>query len=537
MATKTTQRRTDIDLPSWLAYLFKPILPALKKLPSRHAGGREHNPQDINVPQGYAVEVAATDFNAPVHVCFDDAGYAYVTEAGHKIDSPPRVIRVDLATGRKQIYYEVPPERWIKTGAATGACWHAGSLYFMNTDALTRIDAAGRAEDIVTGLPGHGDHQANHPVVGPDGKLYFGMGSVTNMGVVGADNAGYEWLPKFPEDHDIPAQDVVLTGHNFEFRNVLGSLTETVRTGAYVPFGTETHQGQVIKGDVKCNGAILRCNPDGSGLEVVAWGLRNPYGLAFAPDGRLFATEHGADDRGGRYVIGDLDDLYEIEPGAWYGWPDFASGIRLDDPYWGQGGQGREPVMANHPTPTPPKPFLSFEPHVGANGLAFSNSEQFGFAGDAFVALFGDLAPLTTARIAVPAGFKVVRIDLQARQIVDFAVNKQTGPASKLPHRGFERPSHCAFGPDGELYVVDFGEIDIAPERGGVRMRKGSGTLWRIRRSGGPVANRPAEATVVPFYTLQYLGWALLALGGVLLGGWLLRALIRQSKRAARWTR
>jgi glucose/arabinose dehydrogenase len=407
----------------------------------------------------------------------------------------------------------------------------------MNTDALTRIHAAGRAEDIVTGLPGHGDHQANYPVVGPDGKLYFGMGSVTNMGVVGADNAGYEWLPKFPHAHDVPAHDLVLTGRNYEFRDVLGSLTDTARSGAFVPFGTETHQGQVIKGDVKCNGAILRCNPDGSELEVVAWGLRNPYGLAFTPAGRLFATEHGADDRGGRYVIGDLDDFYEIQEGAWYGWPDFASGIRLDDPAWGEGGQGREPVIANHPTSNPPKPFLSFEPHVGANGVAFSQGEQFGFVGDAFVALFGDLAPITTARISVPAGFKVVRIAMQSRQIVDFAVNKQTGPASKLPHRGFERPSHCAFGPDGALYIADFGEIDIAPERGGVRMRQESGTLWRIRRAGGQVARRPAPPQVVPFYTLQYLAWALLAVGGVLLSGWLLRALIRQMKRAVRQTK
>jgi hypothetical protein len=160
-----------------------------------------------------------------------------VTEAGHKIDSPPRVVRVDLAAGRKQMYYEVPPGRWIETGAATGACWHDGYLYFMNTDALTRINAAGRAEDIVTGLPGHGDHQA-------------------------------------PGAHDVPAHDLVLTGRNYEFRDVLGSLTDTARSGAFVPFGTETHHGQVIKGDVKCNGAVLRCNPDGSGLEVVAWGLR-----------------------------------------------------------------------------------------------------------------------------------------------------------------------------------------------------------------------------------------------------------------------
>jgi hypothetical protein len=76
------------------------------------------------------------------------------------------------------------------------------------------------------------------------------------------------------------------------------------------------------------------------------------------------------------------------------------------------------------------------------------------FAGDGFVALFGDLMPVTTRRIA-PAGFKVVRVDMQTRCVVDFAVNRIAGPASKLPHEGFERPSHCQFGPDGALYVVD----------------------------------------------------------------------------------
>lgn len=527
-----SRRRSDIDLPSWLAYFFKPVLPMIKKLPSRHAGGRRHNPQDILLPDGYTAEVVATAFNAPVHICFDAGGYAYVTEAGHKIDSPPRVMRVDLSSGAKHTFYEVPAERWNKTGAATGACWYGGFLYFMNTDTLTRITIDGQAEDILANLNGRGDHQANHPVVGPDYKLYFGMGSATNMGVVGADNAAYEWLPLNPDVHDVPAQEVVLTGQNYEFRNVLGSLKETIRTGAFVPFGTETQAGQVIKGDVKCNGAVLRCNPDGTGLEVVAWGLRNPYGLAFHPDGRLFATEHGADDRGARYVVGDLDDFYEIRQGAWYGWPDFASGIRLDDPHWGEGGQGREPVLAHHPDPNPPRPWLSFEPHSAANGLDFSRDTDFGFVGDAFVALFGDLAPITTARMSVPAGFKVVRIDMQRRQVEDFAVNKRTGPASKLLHGGLERPSHCAFGPDGALYVVDWGEIDIAPERGGIRMRKESGTLWRIRRTGGPAGLRPPEPQTVPFYTLQYLAWIGLAAGALLLGGLFLRRLMRARRQS-----
>jgi glucose/arabinose dehydrogenase len=349
------------------------------------------------------------------------------------------------------------------------------------------------------------------------------MGSATNTGVVGADNFAYEWLPKFPQFHDVPAHDIRLAGRNYEYQNVLGKVTETVRSGVYVPFGTETKPGQVIKGEVKCTGAILRCDPDGSNLEVVAWGLRNPYGIAFHPDGRLFATEHGIDERSGRYIVGDYDDFYEIQEGAWYGWPDFASGIRLDDPYWGEGGQGREPVLAEHPDPQPPRPFVSFEPHAGSNGVDFSRDAAFGFAGDAFVALFGDLAPITTPRLASPAGFKVVRVDTHTRRLVDFAVNKLAGPASKLPHEGFERPSHCQFGPDGALYVVDWGEIEIAPERGGIRMKEGTGTLWRIRRIQGPRGDRPAQPMTVPLYALQGLSLVVGMFGLVAAGVWFMK--------------
>lgn len=515
-----------LDLPSWLAYLYAPILPYLKQIQITREGSREHNPADILLPEGYVAEVVATGFNAPVHCCFDDQGLCYVSEAGHKIDSKPRILKVDVRTGQYEPFYELPAERWAKTGALTGACWHNGYLYFTNTDTLSRIGPDGRAEDLITGLPGRGDHQTNYPVVGADDKLYFGVGSATNSGIVGADNFAYEWLAKFPDAHDVPAQDITLVGRNYAYKNVLGDITQTVHTGAYVPFGTETHPGQVIKGNVKCTGAILRCNLDGSDLEVVAWGLRNPYGIAFHPDGRLFTTEHGMDDRSKRYIVGDLDDFYEITAGAWYGWPDFASGIRLDEARWGTGGQGREPVLAEHPDPHPPRPFVSFPQHAGSNGVDFCRDPAFGFMGDAFVACFGDLVPITTARLTTPAGFKVLRIDTRARQIVDFAVNKIAGPASKLPHAGFERPSHCQFGPDGALYVVDWGQISIAPEAGGIRMPKGTGTLWRIRRTDAPRGDRPPEPKVVPLYALQLAG----LVGAIGLTGWAVRRLLRRAR-------
>lgn len=93
------------------------------------------------------------------------------------------------------------------------------------------------------------------------------------------------------------------------------------------------------------------CNLDGSGLELVAWGLRNSYGVAFHPNGRLFATEHNIDARSRRNIADDSEDFHEIREGEWYGWPDFAGGIRLDNLRLGQPGRGREPVIANHPNP------------------------------------------------------------------------------------------------------------------------------------------------------------------------------------------
>jgi glucose/arabinose dehydrogenase len=522
-----------LDIPRYLAWLTKPIMPLIERFGMRipRRGRRGYAPSDVLLPAGYRAEVVATGLSAPVMTTFGPDGAAYVVESGHKVDDPPRIRRVDLATGVVTIHHEFSGDDWVSTGAVTGAVWLDGSLIVTNTDRIVRIGPRRGIQVLIDGLPGRGDHQTNHPAVGPDGKLYFGVGSVTNAGVVGSDNAAYGWLKANPAAHDVPAKDVVLAGRNFEDRDILGDLKRKVRTGAYVAFGTETTPGQVIPGNVKASGAILRCDPDGANLEVVAWGLRNPYGIAFAPDGRLFATEHGMDNRSARQIVGDFDDLYRIEEGRWYGWPDFASGIRLDDPRWGEGGQGREPVLAEFPEPEPPMPVVSFPPHAAANGLAIAPDGAFGFEGQAFVALFGDLAPITTPRLATPVGFKVVRVDLEHREIADFAVNRIQGPASKLPHDGFERPSHVAFGPDGALYVTDFGEIDIAPEKGGIRIQAETGSLWRIvRDQRHPASDRPPRPTVLPLYLGQYLTWAAGLAALVVALGWLVRRGLRRPR-------
>lgn len=67
-------------------------------------------------------------------------------------------------------------------------------------------------------------------------------------------------------------------------------------------------------------GKILRINADGSipsgnpvpGAPMFSLGHRNVQGLAFDPQGRLWASEFGAKD---------VDEINRIQPGANYGWP------------------------------------------------------------------------------------------------------------------------------------------------------------------------------------------------------------------------
>ena len=92
--------------------------------------------------------------------------------------------------------------------------------------------------------------------------------------------------------------------------------------------------------------------------EVWATGVRTPYGLAFAPDGRLWEMEHGP--RGG-------DELNLIEPGKNYGWPLVSYGVNYDG--------------VSIPTPdTRPdltKPVIYWTPVIAPGSLTFYNGKMF----------------------------------------------------------------------------------------------------------------------------------------------------------------
>lgn len=441
---------------------------------------------DVALPPGYKIEAVASGLTFPSSIAFDDKGQLYAIETGYaygEVWEHPRLLRIEpngtattIATGSQN-------------GPWNGIAWHAGSFYVAEGGEreggrILRITPDGNITPLINNLPSMGDHHTNGPVI-KDGYIYFATGTATNSGVVGPDNAEYGWLKRYPSFHDIPCKDIVLSGINYTSINALDSGSgKEVSTGAFVPFGKATTSGQVVKGSVPCGGAVLRIPVGGGAPELVAWGLRNPYGLAVAPDGRLFATENAYDDRGTRPVWGAGDVLWEITPNAWYGFPDFSAGQPIWDreEYEVPGKESVKRVLQQHPQ-TPPKPSAILGVHSSSNGFEFSRSDAFGFMGEAFVAQLGDMAP-KVGKVLAPVGFKVVRVNVTNGVVRDFAVNKgkRSGPASWLKRGGLERPIAAKFSPDGDaLYVVDFGIIQVT--KTGVHPQKGTGVIWKISKT------------------------------------------------------
>jgi len=92
--------------------------------------------------------------------------------------------------------------------------------------------------------------------------------------------------------------------------------------------------------------------------ETWSTGHRTPYGLAFAPDGRLWEAEHGP--RGG-------DELNLIEPGKNYGWPLASYAVNYDG----------VPIPSPDTRPDLVKPVIYWTPIIAPGNLMFYQGALF----------------------------------------------------------------------------------------------------------------------------------------------------------------
>jgi len=118
--------------------------------------------------------------------------------------------------------------------------------------------------------------------------------------------------------------------------------------------------------------------PNLTPAETWSSGHRTPYGLAFAPDGRLWEVEHGP--RGG-------DELNLIEPGKNYGWPLASYAVNYDG----------VPIPSPDTRPDLTKPVIYWTPIIAPGNLMFYKGAMFPqWQGSA---LMGGMATQSLSRI------------------------------------------------------------------------------------------------------------------------------------------
>jgi glucose/arabinose dehydrogenase len=416
------------------------------------------------------LELVASDLSFPTSMTFAPNGALYVAEAGLGWGGGPsggRIWRFEGDGTRRLVADGLRPP-------VTGIMWHADAIFVSEGGCPGRISAVKPGEayhTVLDHLPGGGNYHTNMVAFGPDEKLYFSQGAMTNSGIIGLDAYELGWLGRLPHQHDLPGLEVALSGVNIGTSNPLDVDDPQAETGAFVPFGTRTSPGDRISPQLPCTAGVMRCNPNGTRLELVAWGLRNAFGLGFLPDGRLLAIDQGLDDRGSRPVGAAPDLLFHVRPCAWYGWPDFVGGHPITDPRY-RPAQGPLPsyLLLNHDELPDPEPaLLRFPAHSAPTKFAVVPEAYQAWAGHLCVALFGDERPLTA-----PEGSKVgrciVRVDTQSWRLHPLLIDQDR----------LARPIDVQFHPvDRDLYILDFGQFEMKAPRG-LHASAGTGRILRL---------------------------------------------------------
>jgi PQQ-dependent dehydrogenase (s-GDH family) len=261
----------------------------------------------------FEMRVVTTGLDAPWEVTWGPDDRLWVTERMGR-----RVVRVDPRDGSRTTAVEIQEvHQSIQQDGLLGLALHPDLLADTGTPfvylALTYDDAPGPGlrrrmavrrytfdrgssrltdpVDILTGVPAHDDHFGGRLAIGPDRRLYLSVGDQ------GANFGRNRCLPnqaqRLPSQAEIGNRD------------------------------WSAYQGKILR--LELDGAVPADNPVIGGVRshVFSYGHRNPLGLAFGPDGRLYESEHGPSSD---------DEVNLIEGGRNYGWP-LVAGYRDDRSY------------------------------------------------------------------------------------------------------------------------------------------------------------------------------------------------------------
>lgn len=181
---------------------------------------------------------------------------------------------------------------------------------------------------------------------------------------------------------------------------------------------------------------IIRVNPDGSGRETYASGVRNSVGLAWHPEtGELWFTDNGRDMMGDDIPPCELN--HAPRPGLHFGFP-HCHGGDIADPEYGK--------QADCEDYTPPTQKLG--PHVAPLGLSFYTGDMFPpeYRGQIFIAEHGSW------NRSRKIGYRVTLVRLDGNQALSYEPFAE-GWLRNEQYTG--RPVDVIVKEDGSLLVSD----------------------------------------------------------------------------------
>ncbi|MDZ5252572.1 hypothetical protein [Clostridium sp. LIBA-8841] len=199
--------------------------------------------------------------------------------------------------------------------------YYDGKLYYTLDEKLISYDLNNLSKEIlIEEIPNKGLNKENTMILIKEGKLYLSIGSATNSGIVAEEGEAY----------DIPPVDTILNGRNYDEN----------KKGAFVPYNTKTQKGEVVKGNIVGNGAIIEVDIKNNEKKLYSYGIRNVKGIDLNSSGEIFAIVGGIEEKGYRPLNGDNDYIYKIEgKGTWYGWPDYSGGDPVNSPRFREEGK------------------------------------------------------------------------------------------------------------------------------------------------------------------------------------------------------
>jgi glucose/arabinose dehydrogenase len=394
----------------------------------------------VTAPEGFAVDVYARGegISSPTVLAFGPDHRLYILNQGGQLYA----FSDDDGDGYAETQTSLYDNADGTLNHAVGLAWHEGTMYISDSGRISIItdsDGDGRLDTVTPIIEGlvslqYWGHSNNGIAFGPDGKLYVGIGSTTDHGPIQFD-------------------------------------------------------GEAL---------IMRMNPDGSDAEVFATGFRNPYDLAFSPEGNLFTADNNPDrfDSTLRYL--PSEELNHVQQGLFYGFPEV-----FGEPYPGHDSTA---------------PITNFFPSVASSGLVYYSGDQFPaeYRNAVYIAQWGSIAHPVQAR-DIRNGYQVVYVPLQPTADGTFTGDWEVF-ATFHQEEGEYRPVDLTVGPDGMLYILEYNEASVYRVRYGSSARPEPAPTVTIGNSLGETVFREGANGAPACITCHLLENGIAGLGPSLMG-------------------